>query len=193
KVQGLDYAYTLQGWLKGVNSHFLDPDLDMSADGKIDPNNPFRHHGRDMLGFTLGYFSGDYSPVATSGADAFGVVFNAPSFDPSGLTRTFDTGMDLFNGNIGHATYAIGGITEEGAMGYTYRYDHLNRLTSMRASLIEGSASEWDIGSVLEDYAEDISYDANGNILTYFRNGDQNESGIEMDNLTYQYERDLEG
>src|SRR5690606_28118470 len=78
-------------------------------------------------------------------------------------------------------------------MGYTYRYDHLNRLTSMRASLIEGSASEWDIGSVLEDYAEDISYDANGNILTYFRNGDQNESGIEMDNLTYQYERDLEG
>src|SRR5690606_24914679 len=78
-------------------------------------------------------------------------------------------------------------------MGYTYRYDHLNRLTSMRASLIEGSASEWDIGSVLEDYAEDISYDANGNIFTYFRNGDQNESRIEMDNLTYQYERDRDG
>lgn len=51
-------------------------------------------------------------------------------------------------------------------MGYTCRYDHLNRLSSLRASLIERSAAEWDIDSALEDYAEDISYDANGSILT---------------------------
>ena len=31
KVQGLDYAYTLQGWLKGVNSEKVDPNTDMGS------------------------------------------------------------------------------------------------------------------------------------------------------------------
>src|SRR5687768_14510175 len=33
KVQGVDYAYTLQGWLKGVNSALLTPGSDMGDDG----------------------------------------------------------------------------------------------------------------------------------------------------------------
>lgn len=32
KVQGMDYAYTLQGWLKGVNSDLLTPENDMGQD-----------------------------------------------------------------------------------------------------------------------------------------------------------------
>jgi RHS repeat-associated protein len=35
QVQGIDYAYTLQGWLKGVNSTSLNPGFDMGGDGKI--------------------------------------------------------------------------------------------------------------------------------------------------------------
>src|SRR5690606_34362027 len=31
-VQGLDYAYTLQGWLKGVNSDLLNPNNDPGQD-----------------------------------------------------------------------------------------------------------------------------------------------------------------
>jgi hypothetical protein len=35
QVQGIDYAYTLQGWLKGVNSTSVnDGTFDMEADGK---------------------------------------------------------------------------------------------------------------------------------------------------------------
>ena len=34
KVQGMDYAYTLHGWIKGVNSGLLDPDWDMGEDGR---------------------------------------------------------------------------------------------------------------------------------------------------------------
>jgi len=34
-VQGLDYAYTLQGWIKGVNSNLLKPEDDMGSDGLI--------------------------------------------------------------------------------------------------------------------------------------------------------------
>jgi len=33
QVQGLDYAYTLQGWLKGLNSAALTPETDMGRDG----------------------------------------------------------------------------------------------------------------------------------------------------------------
>jgi hypothetical protein len=34
QVQGIDYAYTLQSWLKGVNSSSLNPVYDMGEDGK---------------------------------------------------------------------------------------------------------------------------------------------------------------
>src|SRR5205085_6540051 len=34
QVQGLDYAYTIQGWLKGVNSSTLRSIYDMGEDGK---------------------------------------------------------------------------------------------------------------------------------------------------------------
>lgn len=33
KVQGIDYAYTLQGWIKGINSTTLDSLRDMGKDG----------------------------------------------------------------------------------------------------------------------------------------------------------------
>jgi hypothetical protein len=35
QVQGVDYAYTLQGWLKGVNSMALDTARDMGKDGGL--------------------------------------------------------------------------------------------------------------------------------------------------------------
>lgn len=35
-VQGIDYAYTLQGWLKGVNSDLLNPFNDIGKDGLIE-------------------------------------------------------------------------------------------------------------------------------------------------------------
>ncbi|HEY0772140.1 MAG TPA: hypothetical protein VGD31_17585, partial [Sphingobacteriaceae bacterium] len=35
KVQGMDYAYTLQGWLKGVNGQKLDAATEIGADGEV--------------------------------------------------------------------------------------------------------------------------------------------------------------
>src|SRR5690606_3377992 len=42
------------------------------------------------------------------------------------------------------------------------------------------------VSNILDDYKERVSYDGNGNILTYLRNGHE-EGGLEMDNLTYEY------
>ena len=59
QVQGVDYAYTLQGWLKGVNAMALDTAIDMGRDGGGTIT------ARDAYGFQLNYFTGDYKPVNT--------------------------------------------------------------------------------------------------------------------------------
>jgi hypothetical protein len=52
RVQGLDYAYTLQGWLKGVNSDSLSQLVDMGQDGNS-TNTSRKYVGRDAMGFFL--------------------------------------------------------------------------------------------------------------------------------------------
>ena len=54
KVQGVDYAYTLQGWLKGINSEQLNPANDIGGDGVV--GTPHEMVGRDAFGMTLGYY-----------------------------------------------------------------------------------------------------------------------------------------
>jgi hypothetical protein len=51
KVQGVDYAYTLQGWLKGINSTLLMPENDMGRDAAHEVlDNPNALIGRDVYG-----------------------------------------------------------------------------------------------------------------------------------------------
>jgi RHS repeat-associated protein len=84
KVQGLDYRYTLHGWIKGVNSSSLVPSRDPGRDGiydseangwPYDPNAPDVHQAvcRDVFAYSLSYYhdtlSGqayiDYQSVAS--------------------------------------------------------------------------------------------------------------------------------
>ena len=59
RLQGMDYAYNLQGWIKGVNSGHLDPTRDMGQDGKSGGTLSQRGIARDAYGYTLSYFNGD--------------------------------------------------------------------------------------------------------------------------------------
>ncbi|MEZ4800671.1 MAG: hypothetical protein R2809_13035 [Flavobacteriales bacterium] len=63
-VQGIDYAYTLQGWLKGVNSEDLNPDNDMGGDAR--ENHFHANVAKDAFSLSLGYFEGDYNRINTS-------------------------------------------------------------------------------------------------------------------------------
>jgi RHS repeat-associated protein len=64
-------------------------------------------------------------------------------------------------------------------LAYQYRYDQLNRLVQMDAYQPQGTSF-----GMTTDYQERISYDPNGNILTYNRN---KHNGQAMDQLTYNY------
>lgn len=174
-VQGLDYAYAIQGWLKGVNSSSVGSALyDMGRDGLS--NALHSGVGRDAFGFVLNYFDTagtiDYKPIDVT-ARPFA------STQGAGL-------RPLFNGNI--AAQQVN-LPKVGAPQlYRYAYDQLNRLVGMNTITgLNGTTNAWS-PLLVPDYGEKVSYDPNGNILTYARNGTTaGGSALQMDSLRYQY------
>jgi RHS repeat-associated protein len=177
-VQGTDYGYTLQGWLKGVNAISLSTaDFDMGNDGKVGTAN--QYVARDAMGFNLNYFASDYTTIKT-GLNPFP--------DPAGNITGF---RPLFNGNINSMAVSINfpsPTTAQVPQLYAYSYDQLNRITGMdvyRSATI--NANNWGTGlqTPLGDYKERTAYDANGNILKYLRQGFA--TTLAMDSLSYNY------
>ncbi|MFT3935472.1 MAG: RHS repeat-associated core domain-containing protein [Chitinophagaceae bacterium] len=191
-VQGMDYAYTLQGWLKGVNGVRLpvagtagSADRDMGADGtNVTAAGLHAQIATDVLGYTLGYYGNDYAPIGGTTAPAFGIQYQAPASSAADIS-----GKQLFNGNISNATYSISAINNGNARGYSYGYDQLNRIKAMRAHDISAVATgTWGNAAIVPDHQENYSYDANGNILSLLRNGTTaGGRNLAMDNLDYHY------
>ncbi len=198
QVQGLDYAYTIQGWLKGVNSSTLALTRDMGRDGMFATMNTINspvateYTARDVFGYTLGYYGGDYKAIVPKiSKDRF-------EADLSGSALKADA-PDLFNGNIASIVTALvePGGQQMPVQGTAYKYDQLNRLTRMTAFQDVGSNSvdyivagnKWGSGSTLaiDDYKTEISYYGNGNIHTLARKTKFQAGSNEMDNLEYKY------
>ena len=184
KVQGIDYAYTLQGWLKGVNSSAInDASHDMGNDGIL--TGGIAHPvARDAFSFSLNYFPGDYKPINTASAAVF-----AGGGHSLNTTSNSNVAKPLYNGNIASMFVNIPKLGQ-GALLYGYQYDQLNRLVSMNAfGGFNNISNSWTGGIPTElqyeAYKENISYDPNGNILSYLRNGKSTTPA--MDNLTYSY------
>lgn len=184
KVQGIDYAYTLQGWMKGINASQLDPNRDMGVDG-FDMTSPV---SRDAYGFNLGYFDQDYSPIGGSNFEANYNPSGGSTFGNDSYLNGSPMDNGLYNGNIRHSVLAMDSLNFPN-LGYIYKYDQLNRLTAQRAyNGLDTSSHEWTSASALEDYKENVVYDPNGNILTYERNATTNNGPFfKMDSLRYHY------
>jgi len=173
QVQGLDYAYTIQGWLKGIN-----PVTGYSMNGSDDSrSSPV---AQNAYGFSLHYYNGDYKNINGDGNTGFLSTIGATS---------------LYNGNIAAIGIRIPKLARD--MAYSYRYDQLNRLVAMDAfdnilpiapiGMPVPNTHKFD-PSATNDYKERISYDPNGNILKYLRNGSTANSGnLQMDSLNYRY------
>jgi len=206
KVQGLDYIYTLQGWIKAVNGTELDRTQDAGRDG-ISLNNPIASSDQ-INGQTVpttiendpnynstgsGYHS-LHNPVA---ADAFGYVlgyFNDPvnpDYAPIDPTVSTTTRMDgnsigdvkpLYDGNISRMYTWLQG-QNLGGLGMNYRYDQLNRLKSQEGFTISSGGTQSLLAS--SAYGMNLSYDPNGNIKTLDRRG--RATNPAMDRLRYNY------
>jgi RHS repeat-associated protein len=230
QTQGMDYNYTLQGWLKGVNvgksgadasggncpsgtaledaviytrpatnapstytaRNSITFDLEFANDlnsdeyetvldnslgtctvpgggggtgGAITENYPV---ALDAYTFSLHYYPGDYTPIDNT-------IITMPVLQNLSAQAT-----PLYNGNI--AAMAIDIPRLGTAKVYNYHYDQLNRLKKMDAF------EAVNLTVPLDDYKERISYDPNGNITGYLRNGTTSGSRmLAMDNLSYNY------
>jgi RHS repeat-associated protein len=165
RVQGMDYAYTLQGWLKGIN-----PTMGGTLANGTDTTEAFPT-AQDAYGFSLHYYKNDYKAIG---------------YPPQAINILGALGSNaapLFNGNIAAMVVNIPklGATKT----YNYHYDQLNRLLNMDVFNGLSPTAGTFVPVSTTDYKEQISYDANGNILTYLRNGDAARTA--MDNMTYTY------
>jgi RHS repeat-associated protein len=204
KVQGLDYMYTLQGWIKGVNGTTDTTKTDMGQDGIIASTSPgtaqtapqiFTVGGIPIYMYNAGLLFGNgfngpgygaiNNPVAR---DAFGYVLDYYPADYiaiqgntclDGLQSSAGIVKPLYNGNISRMYTQIKTL---GNNGYNYTYDQLNRITSQHAWKITGTSM-----SMLQNdaYGGTFSYDADGNIMNKVQNGTA--SAPAMDNLDYFY------
>jgi RHS repeat-associated protein len=172
KVQGVDYAYTLQGWLKGVNRSIFRFQPQLTTDMGNDGSNGVP---KDAFNYNLYYYLNDYKPIG--GTDPFEHELQEdPTFYP------------LYNGNIAGIGQTLPAINQP-SMVNSYRYDQLNRLTvnQPRQNNLPYALPEYD---TMDEF---FSYDGNGNIKTAFRHGDFFAAKKEMDDLTYNYNRDAQG
>ena len=172
EVQGEDYAYTIQGWLKGVNSDELDPTNDLGKDGDTGSN-----VAKDAYGFALTYNDDDYSPIEPAGQGTITAFVNSNANSPNNSNN-------LYNGNIKQMVTGLMDFDETplGSQVNQYSYDQLNRIKAMQG---------YDTAQNL-NYNSSYTYDRNGNLKTLTRNA-VNQSGpdIPMDNFVYNYNTDV--
>ena len=170
KVQGMDYVYTLQGWLKGVNGENVDSQSDVGRDGVV--GGPHKKVAKDAFGYSLNYFGTDYQ--ARTGNTPFVMAANVPI-----------PGKQLYNGNI-HTMVTALLDTEEKALATsinTYSYDQLNRIKSMINHEKPGNETVLTTG-----ISTSYSYDRSGNLKTLLRNAKlSNDTTVPMDELGYEY------
>jgi len=195
QVQGVDYVYTLQGWLKGVNSNTLFGNRDPGHDGDYTLlNNPNSSFAKDSYGFTLGFYPNDYK--------AIGSQINSLNLFEANTSNSSYLSNSLFDGNINHMVTAISKFMENGAppQATAYKYDQLYRLKNMKVHRnIEMTTNSWRVADEnIRDYATSYEYNANGNFRTLTRYG-REVSGVDppgskaIDSLTYHYYVDVNG
>jgi len=185
KVQGCDYVYTIQGWLKGMNNPMLgtNPAADPGDDGTAGSLFPV-----DVFGMKLHYYEGDFTRIGSAYA-------NIPATFNSELTPTHQDGnyKGLYNGNIAawHSATQPSkdpNLQYETQTGYIFRYDELQRIKSGTFYSRNLQAStQW---APQEGYNVAYSYDANGNLKTLQREKFRSPSedpGFNLDNLQYHY------
>ncbi len=168
KVQGSDYVYTLQGWLKSVNGEYIeDGTLDFGKDGTANSL-----VARDAFSYSLGYYNGDYKAVGTNITTSNHFSLSNPAINT------------LYNGNISQMVTSL--REQENTMlpaqVNQYSYDQLNRIKAMTSNSVTGN----NVNSVAS-YNSSYSYDRNGNLEELTRTALREGAYVAMDDFTYNY------
>jgi RHS repeat-associated protein len=146
QLQGVDYVYTPQGWLKVINSPTGDATKDPLKDGV---SNSF---AKDAFGMQLEYFPGDYNRTGS----------NVTSI-PTGTTNYFNgnvTGMS-WQSNKPSSVVSMDPTIQSPTM-YAYAYDPKYQYT--QSAWGTPNYSNGTFAPAAKFGESGINYDANGNI-----------------------------
>ncbi|WP_406845327.1 DUF6443 domain-containing protein [Flavobacterium soyae] len=102
---------------------------------------------------------------------AFKINYNTISSGISGVKA-------LYNGNISETYWTSASEATPVIRSYGYKYDNLNRL---KDAVFQKAAATNNA------YNESLVYDKNGNILSLTRNGNNETTAVQIDNLVYSY------
>jgi len=203
KIQGTDYAYTIHGWTKGVNSSTMKQLRDIGKDGEqtLTTSGPLvyntthpslnKYISQDAYGYNLNFYNGDYTAIAGIAPTAKYGLLN--SFDAAFTTATND---QLFNGNISSMATAIpwytGGVITLNAnpVLMSYKYDQLNRVKNAGSyyNMVSVTTNNtWASISSGNHWKNSFTYDPNGNIETQNR---YDATGVQIDQMVYKYDLD---
>ncbi len=182
QVQAKDYAYTIHGWLKAINSSTGTAQRDMGEAGVVGTQN--EEFAQDVYGVSLHYYSGDYQAIG-SAANSSTIV------NTSNITTN-----DLYNGNISKMITALSDENENklSVHGNGYTYDALNRIKTSNVWKDDAGKSVLANNTFINatnngDYRSTYKYDGNGNISYLKRNGYlSTETDALMDEFTYIYD-----
>jgi RHS repeat-associated protein len=194
QVQALDYAYTLQGWLKSVNGL---PANEFGLEGDA------ASFAKDAFSFELHYNNQDYRKIAGG---------TIPTAHPS--AQKMDVKFrDLYNGNIPNINkhYYQGTFLDSESEGSAYavkqfstynwyEYDQLNRIKAYNDYTPEatgvnpgggGLGESLNPGAIADriDRITGYTYDQDGNLITLMRKGydTQSDDWLLMDDFSYNY------
>ncbi|UUC46490.1 thrombospondin type 3 repeat-containing protein [Flavobacterium cerinum] len=183
KVQGLDYLYTIQGWLKGVNSERL-AYYDSAFGGYRIPDAGLdgTNTALDAFGYTLNYYNGDYA----SRFNAATAVDNRVLSYSKGLNM--EGTQNLYNGNIKEMVTSLLDLSQTGLPSQynRYQYDQLNRIKDMTSVRQINNTTSFETS-----YKSNYTYDRNGNLLALNRWAPKSKTAATatlMDQLTYNYQ-----
>ena len=164
-LQGMDYVYTFDGWLKAINAEVLANDP--GRDGFI-VGNDTSYYARDVFSLLLRYYPDDYRPIKPG----------VPLLEASVLSGYQHLFKPYYTGWI--SSWSLWLDTMHTA--YSFRYDQMGRLT--RATTLSGfDGSLWN-ALLVNRYSTRYRYDLVGNILSLVR---YDGSGNLLDSLRYDY------
>jgi RHS repeat-associated protein len=172
-IIGLDYTYTQQGLLKGINQPSLQNNEDPGHDGDAISIHP--EFASDSFALEINYYSGDFAHAGSTLDTGNPITLRGPP---------------LYDGNIRSITTSIGKKTSGGTnrfeqpTGEVYTYDQLGRLV---ASDLKPYDEMGQYYTSTGDYGTRYSYDPSGNIDTLIRQAESGVSGSKMDSLHYHY------
>lgn len=175
KVQGTDYMYTLQGWLKSVNGESL---ASTTNDFGYDGSGARSNMAKDAFGYALHYFDGDYTPTNSNVSSNILKLSN---------NNVYNNTKNLYNGNIKTMMTSLRDQNEEvlTTQVNNYTYDQLNRIKAMSSKAVTDNAL--NSIQVRESYASTYRFDRNGNLLKLNRQVPQDGVLKTMDDFVYNY------